>query len=97
MEALNKHVVYLQTETYGGVSLGVGYAFAIVAWAYLDSHINNKQYLTRRSKENITGHFCLVLFIQRKSMGLYLQRVQFLTYKQLVAVYIQKHAKRGQR
>lgn len=52
MEALNKHIVYLQTETYRSRALGLdAQLFCSVAWAYLDSHINNKQYLLR-SKHN---------------------------------------------
>lgn len=90
---LNKHIVYLQTETYRSRALGLdAQLLQLLAWAYLDSHINKKQYLLR-SKHNQA--FLLAAIYTKKKYGPLSQRVQFLTYKQLVSVYIKKHAKRG--
>ena len=91
MEALKQ--AYRQTETYRSRALGLdAQLLQLLAWAYLDSHINNKQHLLR-SKHNQA--FLLSAVFTKKKYGPSSQRVQFLAYKQLVSVYIQKHAKRG--
>lgn len=78
-------------ETYRCTALGLdAQLLQLLAWAYLDSHINNKQHLLR-TKHNQA--FLLGAVYTKKKYGPLSQRVQFLAYKQLV--YIKKHAKCG--
>lgn len=79
-------------ETYRCRALGLdAQLLQLLAWAYLDSHIN-KQHLLR-TKHNQT--ILLGAVYTKKKYGPLSQRVQFLAYKQLVSVYIKKHAKWG--
>lgn len=80
-------------ETYRCTALGLdAQLLQLLAWACLDSHINNKQHLLR-TKHNQA--FLLGAVYTKKQYGPLSQRVQFLAYKQLVSVYIKKHAKCG--